>query len=111
MIASGLSQGLNALNLLLTNHWTNQPTTKGQDMNDTVKSESNERTANNAVRHTYRVLTDNEKIDIVAIKDIGADFLNHIDTVASHGSDSRELALARTKVEEAVMWAVKHITK
>lgn len=76
-----------------------------------IDSASDDRTANNAVRHAYRVLTDNEKADMTAIKDIGADFLRGIDTVASHGSDSRELSLARTKVEEAVMWAVKHITK
>ena len=30
-----------------------------------------------------------------------------IDVIGS----SRELSLAKTKIEEAVMWAVKHITK
>lgn len=73
-------------------------------------STADERTANNTVRHKYRTLSENEKIDMLVLKDAGADFLNKIDTVASHSADSRDLAIARTKVEEAVMWAVKHVT-
>lgn len=77
-------------------------------------STSDARTTN-AVRHNYRVLTENEKIDMAAIKDAGADFLDRLDTIASHyppdEAPLRELALARTKLEEAVMWAVKGITK
>lgn len=80
-------------------------------MTDHVDSASEDRIANNAVRHKYRVLSDNEKTDMVALKDHGAAFLLAIDTVASHSENSRELSLARTKVEEAVMWAVKHVTK
>lgn len=80
----------------------------------TVDSASDDRTANNAVRHQYRVLSENEKVDMVAIKDAGADFLRRLDTLASHypkgKGPGRELALARTKIEEAVMWAVKGIT-
>lgn len=77
-----------------------------------VDSTSNDRTCNNVVRHEYRKLSDNEKIDMKAIKDAGADFIAIIDTVASHSDQggSRELSLAKTKVEEAVMWAVKHVT-
>lgn len=71
-----------------------------------VDSASDDRTANNAVRHTYRVLSDAEKQDMVDIKDHGLSFLRRIDALGS----SRELSLAMTKVEEAVMWAVKHIT-
>ncbi len=41
-----------------------------------------------------------------SIKDAGLAF--H-DQIAGLGS-SREIPLAKTKVEEAVMWAVKHIT-
>lgn len=78
----------------------------------TVSSTSNERTVNNVMRHEYRVLNDNEKIDMKCIKDAGAEFFRTIETVESHYSDSsRELSLAKTKIEEAVMWAVKHITK
>jgi hypothetical protein len=71
-----------------------------------VDSESDERTANNAVRHQYRVLTDDEKAQMVAIKDAGAHML---DLIAKAGS-GRELSIAKTKTEEAVMWAVKAIT-
>lgn len=71
-----------------------------------VDSESDERTANNAVRHNYRVLDDAEKAQMVAIKDKGAEFLTLVESIGG----SREISLARTKIEEAVMWAVKHVT-
>lgn len=83
-------------------------------MNDQrIDSTSDDRTTNNVMRHEYRQLSENEKIDMKAIKDAGLDFVNHLDTVASHGPDgmTRELDLAKTKIEEAVMWAVKHITR
>ena len=85
-----------------------------------VKSESDDRTVNNAVRHTYRVLNDAEKAQMVAIKDKGAEFLNLIDVMRTPmesvgdglaiGSIDRELNNAAERVEEAVMWAVKHVT-
>lgn len=71
-----------------------------------VQSTSDARTVNNTMRHAYRVLSDEEKAQMSAIKDAGLAF--H-DLIAGVGS-SRELSLAKTKVEEAVMWAVKHIT-
>ena len=53
-----------------------------------------------------------QKIDMKAIKDGGAEFHRIIETVESHyPASSRELSLAKTKIEEAVMWAVKHVTK
>lgn len=76
-------------------------------MADHVDSESDARTANNAVRHTYRVLSDEERALMVAIKDAGAAFLTLCDSAGA----SRELSLAKTKIEEAVMWAVKHVTR
>lgn len=75
-------------------------------MAEQVDSASDDRTANNAVRHAYRVLSDAEKQSMVEIKDLGADFLRLIDSIGG----SRELSLAKTRVEEAVMWAVKHVT-
>jgi hypothetical protein len=72
----------------------------------TVKPESDDRTANNAVRHTYRVLTDEEKAQMVELKDIGAAFIAKCHEVGK----SRELSLAVTNAEQAVMWAVKHVT-
>jgi hypothetical protein len=71
-----------------------------------VDSESDQRTVNNTMRHQYRVLSDAEKENMAKIKDMGLAF--H-DFVAGLGN-SREISLAKTKVEEAVMWAVKHIT-
>lgn len=76
-------------------------------MTDRVDSASDDRTANNAVRHTYRILSDEEKAQMVQFKDMGAAFLTACDAVGN----SRELSLAKTKIEEAVMWAVKHVTR
>lgn len=72
-----------------------------------VDSESDDRTANNTVRHQYRVLNDTEKRQMVEIKDLGQQFLDKCDEVGP----SREVSLAKTKIEEAVMWAVKSITR
>lgn len=71
-----------------------------------VNSESDDRTANNVVRHEYRILTPAEKAQMLKIKDDGAEFIAALDRLGH----SRELSIARTKIEEAVMWAVKHIT-
>ena len=72
-----------------------------------IDSASDDRTANNAVRHAYRVLTDEEKAHMVALKDLGAAFIAKCQEIGG----SRELSLAITKAEEAVMWSVKHVTK
>jgi hypothetical protein len=60
------------------------------------------------VRSTYRELNDLEKCDILFIKEAGQKFLNTLDLVCVTGT--REGSLAKTKIEEAVMWAVKGIT-
>lgn len=72
-----------------------------------IDSTSDERTVNNVMRHEYRVLTDLEKAYMKEIKDMGLDFVRHCDQIGS----SREMSIAKTKMEEAVMWAVKHITR
>lgn len=72
-----------------------------------VNSASDDRTANNAVRHTYRVLSDDEKAQMVALKDMGAAFIAKCQEIGK----SRELSLAITNAEQAVMWAVKHVTR
>lgn len=74
---------------------------------DSVSSTSDDRVANNVMRHEYRVLSDVEKKQLQAVKDKGAELFTLIDLIGS----SRETLIAKTKVEEAVMWAVKHITK
>jgi hypothetical protein len=75
-------------------------------MADHVDSASDDRTANNAVRHTYRVLSDAEKQQMTELKDIGAAFINKCNEIGK----SRELSLAVTNAEQAVMWSVKHVT-
>ena len=75
-------------------------------MSNTVDSASDDRTANNAVRHNYRVLSDAEKQQMVELKDLGAALITKCNEIGK----SRELALAITNAEQAVMWAVKHVT-
>lgn len=77
-------------------------------MTDTVDSASDERTANNTVRHQYRVLSDAEKTGMTHIKDMGLGLIRAIEANVPAG---REASLAKTKVEEAVMWAVKGLTQ
>lgn len=86
------------------------------DTAKTVDSTSDQRTVNNLMRHQYRVLGDAEKANMQEIKDAGLAFATLLHKIG--GSDpagdrqaSRELSLAQTKIEEAVMWAVKHITR
>ncbi len=71
-----------------------------------IDSGSDERVVNNVMRHEYRVLTDAEKLNMQAIKDYGRGFYELCDQIGA----SREMSLAKTKIEEAVMWAVKHLT-
>lgn len=97
---------------------------KGMVMSN-VDSTSDARTVNNTMRHKYRVLSDAEKAQMQAIKDKGQEFLDLIDTLRTPsvpigtnadgiemmvGCSDRELNIAAERVEEAVMWAVKHVT-
>ena len=75
-------------------------------MTETVNSASDDRTVNNTVRHQYRVLTDEEKQQMLELKDLGAAFIAKCNEVGK----SREMSLAVTNAEQAVMWAVKHVT-
>ena len=72
-----------------------------------LKAEGASRNVNDIMRHQYKVLNDEEKAQMLALKDKGLEFLNLIETMPT----SREMSLAKTKIEEAVMWAVKSITK
>ena len=83
-------------------------------MADKVDSASDARTVNNAMRHQYRVLSDEEKEWMIHVKDLGQAMLDSFDTIGratTTSGSSRELALAKTNLEQAVMWAVKHITQ
>lgn len=70
-------------------------------------ADGDERVKNNVMRHEYRTLSDAEKFQMQRIKDMGLAFIEACDAIGA----SRELSLAKTKMEEAVMWAVKSITK
>lgn len=72
-----------------------------------IQSTSDARVVNNVMRHTYRVLEPWEKAAMQQVKDKGLEFIE----LLPRDGGSRELAIAKTKIEEAVMWAVKHITK
>jgi len=63
---------------------------------------------NNAdvMRMQYRTLTADEQAQMVAVKGNAASLYGFLGTLGN----SRELSLAKTKLEEAVMWATKHIT-
>jgi hypothetical protein len=71
-----------------------------------VASTSDKRTINNVMRHAYRVLSDEEKAAMQKIKDDGLALHDYLTSLGVSG----ELSVAKTKIEEAVMWAVKHIT-
>ena len=76
-------------------------------MAEFVDSTSDDRTVNNVVRHQYRVLTEAEKAQMAALKDLGAAFIAKCQEIGA----SREMSLAITNAEQAVMWAVKAVTK
>lgn len=64
--------------------------------------------ANNAetVGLTYRALSSTERARMYEVKEKGQEFLDLLDTLGH----SEELVIAKRRLEEAVMWAVKHIS-
>lgn len=76
-------------------------------MADKIDSESDDCAPSDAARRTYRALIDAEKAQMAALKDLGASFI----ALCESAGKSRELSIAITKMEEAVMWAVKHVTR
>lgn len=59
------------------------------------------------MRREYRVLTDAEKTQMDTVKQEGQRFYDYLTTIG----DSVELTTAKVKIEEAVMWATKYITR
>lgn len=59
-----------------------------------------------SVRKEYRVLSEEEKAKVDSIKDAGTKLLEAIQATGHN----RHNSLAITRVEEAVMWAVKGLT-
>lgn len=57
------------------------------------------------MRKEYRELTDDEKKMVSMLKELGSEFCKAMENIGG-----REAAIAKTKMEEAVMWAVKGVT-
>lgn len=76
-------------------------------MTDQIESTDDARVENSPLRHQYRVLSEEEKEQVSIVKGLGEMFLAKLEELPQ----GRETSLARTKIEEAVMWAVKGITK
>lgn len=60
----------------------------------------------NPFRKEYRELTEVEKSNVEVIKTIATELYTHIEAM----NESREKSIAKTKLEESVMWAVKGLT-
>ena len=75
-------------------------------MDERIGSTSDERVVNNVMRHEYKKLSAVEKDQMQAVKDAGLAFWEMIDRIGI----SRDLSLAKTHIEDAVMRAVRHIT-
>lgn len=87
-------------------------------MVETIESTAPEREDfNNVMRHKYRQLSEKESRYMTLIKDKGLEFIELLydiggrPSVEGSGHATRELSVAATKIEEAVMWATKSITK
>ena len=73
---------------------------------ETVDASDELRIVNNYGRHQYRVLSDDEKSQVSAVKDATHDFGKLLDSLPP----SRKRSIAITKLEEASMWAVRGLT-
>lgn len=63
-------------------------------------------------RKQYRELNEAEKAQLESLKIKAEDIESTFNAVVENRQDvGREIALARTKLEESIMWAVKAITK
>lgn len=59
------------------------------------------------MRQEYRSLSPDEKVHLEQFKAKAVELYKYVDVL---GGDQRAYALARTKIEEAVMWGTKAIT-
>lgn len=60
----------------------------------------------NVMRHEYKQLSEDDQAKIKAVKDKGLEFWELVNSLGN----SRELSKAKTEIEDAVMWATKHLT-
>ena len=85
-----------------------------RQVGDMIDSGSDARVVNNVMRHEYRVLSDEEKRQMHFLKDSGFMYHRYVGQLMEQsvsGDAKRCYALAKTKIEEAVMWAVKGLTE
>jgi phosphoribosylaminoimidazole-succinocarboxamide synthase len=68
---------------------------------------SEENQNNDIFRKSYRDLTSDERDAIMKVKNLARIVAEFLDELPA----SREISLARTKLEECVMWATKSITR
>lgn len=64
----------------------------------------------NVFRKEWRELSDTEKTHVANVKGKAAELYDLLVVEAGSRTDPRAMAVARTKLEEAVMWATKAIT-
>lgn len=87
-------------------------------MADQFTSTGDARAGNNApgaTRQRYRALSDYEKAQVETVKQFGERFVDLLHTIGGTAPEgarmaSRDLSLAQTHIEDAVMRAVRHIT-
>lgn len=60
-------------------------------------------------RKEYKPLSEEQKTQMIAIKGIAESLESAINT-STTPQNGREIALAKTNLEQAIMWAVKGIT-
>lgn len=73
----------------------------------------------NVFRKEYRPLSDAEKVYLEALKDKAQELYDLIEQgpnglpgpIGTCGRMSRDASLAKTKLEECIMWAVKDVTR
>ncbi len=62
-------------------------------------------------RKQYKDLSKTIKHDMLCIKDKADELLSLLDSIAANNSvDIRAMALAKTNLEQSIMWAIKAIT-
>lgn len=76
-------------------------------MSEQFDSTDDRRVEANIFRHHYRTLSDDKKAQMQKVKDQALGMY----VILKDIGDSREMSIAKTRLEEVVMWAVKHITR
>lgn len=80
-----------------------------------IDSTDDARVGSSPARHAYRELSAAEKQQVAEIKDLGLAFIRKLHEIGGTSVDgdrfaSRDLSLANTHAEDAVMRAVRHVT-